>query len=289
MNKQSLRATIAKEFTFLFSLPALIWPLVFLCVPLATILYLSVVSGTVPIISFHKYFQLIDWMHTRIIMRSLILGFGTAVMCLVCAYPIAYFFAIKAGRFKNLFLFLLMIPMWTNFLIQVYGWFFLLEYNGLINTFLLKVGLINEPLYLMNNMVAVFILMIYCYVPFMLMPLYTILEKLNIHLLEASSDLGASPMQTFMRITLPLSMPGIRTGTLLVFVLGFGEFAIPALVGGGKYMMVGSLISYYFLVVRDMGLGAAFTVLSGLVLIFFSFCIYLILGVWCLRDTKEEI
>jgi spermidine/putrescine transport system permease protein len=123
----------------------------------------------------------------------------------------------------------------------------------------------------------------------MLMPLYTILEKLDLQLLEASADLGASPFQTFTRVTLPLSMPGIRTGVLLTYVLSFGEFAIPTLVGGGKYMMVGNLISYYFLVMRDISLGAAFTILSGAVLLVMVSFLYWYLGKWCLEDSGAEL
>ena len=163
-----------------------------------------------------------------------------------------------------------MVPLWTNFLIQVYGWFFLIERNGLINLLLVKLGIIAEPLALANNLVAVFVVMVYCYLPFMIMPLYTILEKFDVRLLEASADLGASVWKTFFTVTLPLTVSGIRTGVLLTFVLGFGEFAIPALVGGGKYMMVGSLIYYYFLVMRDNSLGSAFTCVSCLVLLFVS-------------------
>jgi spermidine/putrescine transport system permease protein len=290
MNKKKLiRTAIVREIPFLFSLPALIWLIVFLFVPLGIIGYLSVVTEAYPFISVYKYIQIFDIVHLRVITRSILLSFFAVFTCLVCAYPIAYFIVIKASRWKNVLLFLLMIPLWTNFLIQVYGWFFLLERNGLINTFLLKIGVIAQPLYLSNNLFSIFIVMVYCYLPFMLMPLYTILEKLDLQLLEASADLGASPFQTFTRVTLPLSMPGIRTGVLLTYVLSFGEFAIPTLVGGGKYMMVGNLISYYFLVMRDISLGAAFTILSGAVLLVIVSFLYWYLGKWCLEDSGAEL
>ncbi|HRN78086.1 MAG TPA: ABC transporter permease [Candidatus Dependentiae bacterium] len=286
MNKQSLRAAIAREIPFLFSLPALVWLIAFLCVPIVILGYLSVATSVYPFISLQKYVHMFDMVHVRIITRSLLLSFCTVATCLLCAYPIAYFIVIKSGRWKNLFLFFLMIPLWTNFLIQVYGWFFILERNGLINSLLLKIGIIKDPLYLSNNLFSIFVVMVYCYLPFMILPLYTILEKLNLQLLEASADLGASAWQTFTRITLPLSMPGIRTGVLLTYVLSFGEFAIPTLVGGGKYMMVGNLISYYFLVMRDISLGSAFTLVSGMVLLSITSFLYWYLGKWCLEDSS---
>lgn len=283
----TLRALIARELPFLFSLPALVWLLFFLGIPLAMIFYFSVAGNG--IFTLAHYGQLFDLIHLRVIMRSLVLGLSTSFVCLLCAYPVAYFLAIKAGRWKNILLALLLVPLWTNFLIQVYGWFFLIERNGLINLLLLKLGIITQPLALANNLFAVFIVMVYCYLPFMIMPLYTILEKFDVRLLEASADLGASVWKTFFTVTLPLTVSGIRTGVLLTFVLGFGEFAIPALVGGGKYMMVGTLISYYFLVMRDNALGAAFTCVSSFVLLIVSLLLYKYLSKWCVHDKVVEV
>lgn len=288
MKKLSLvRALLVRELPFLFSLPALAWLLVFLGLPLAITFYFSVFGDSGFSLGYYK--QLFDLVHLRVIMRSLVLGLSTSFVCLLCAYPVAYFLAIKAGRWKNILIALLMVPLWTNFLIQVYGWFFLIERNGLINLLLLKLGIIAEPLALANNLAAVFVVMVYCYLPFMIMPLYTILEKFDVRLLEASADLGASVWKTFFTVTLPLTVSGIRTGVLLTFVLGFGEFAIPALVGGGKYMMVGSLIYYYFLVMHDNALGAAFTCMSSFVLLMVSLLLYKYLGKWCVHDKVVEI
>jgi len=191
-----------------------------------------------------------------------------ALLSLLLAYPVAYYLALKVGRrWKNLLLFLLTLPFWTNFLIQVYSWVFVLDHNGLLNSLLLKLGIINEPLHMVNNVYAIFLVMVHYYLPFMIMPLYSILEKIQHDVLEASMDLGATHWQTFKRITVPLSASGIKTGLLLVFVPAFGDFVIPSLIGGAHYMFAGTLISHYFLVVRDNQLGSAFTVISGLVLI----------------------
>jgi len=253
----TIKSAIIRELSFIFSVPAILWQVLFLYFPLAILIYTSL---------HQSYLFFVDMVYVRIIMRSLVLASGSAFLCLLLAYPVAYFLALKIERGKNILLFLLTLPFWTNFLIQVFAWFFLLDRNGIINVMLQKLGLISEPLYLLNNQFSIFLVMVYCYLPFMIMPLYSILQKMDHALLEASMDLGATKWKTFKKITLPLSMAGIKTGLLLVFVPAFGEFVIPALVGGSKYMLVGSLISYYFLVARNTRLGSAFTVVSGLIL-----------------------
>ena len=259
---------ISRELPFVSSLPAIVWQFFFMGGPLLIIGYYSIADSSAPLgISFAQYRELFAIPYLRIIARSLFLASATALTGLLCAYPVAYFIALRVRRFKNLMLFLLTLPFWVNFLVQIYAWYFLLERNGLINALLLRVGLIQEPLLLSNSLFAVFLVMLYCYLPFVIMPLYNVLEKIDIRLLEASADLGATPWQTFWRITVPYSMPGIKTGLLLVMIPSFGEFVIPALVGGSKYMLVGSLISYYFLAARNNYAGAAFTCLSGMVLI----------------------
>ncbi len=257
-----LKQNIKHELPFLAAIPALMWQVLFLGLPLAIMIFLSLSSG------FSYYRTLVtSGVYAHIILRSLLLAIGTALTCLVCAYPVAYFLAVYVKRFKGFFLFLLTIPFWTSFLVQIYAWFFLLERNGIVNNLLLKVGIISDPLPLANSFFAIFLVMVYCYLPFMIMPLYSILEKMDMRLYEASADLGAKPWQTFLHVVVPLSMPGIKTGVLLVMVPAFGELAIPTLMGGGKYMTVGSLIYYFFVVARDNPLGAAFTVLSGGILL----------------------
>jgi len=277
MKQNGIKVAIKNEFPFFMIMPALLWQLLFFFVPFLIIVGLSFVRSYGPIIgqklTFEYYKALLDAAHFRIVLRSLLFAILNSMLCLVCAYPVAYFLARKVMRAKNFLLFFLILPFWTNMLIQIHAWFFILERNGLINTLLLKLGLIDSPLHLANNIVSVFILMVYCYMPFMIMPLYSVLEKLDERLLESSYDLGGNSWQTFFNITLPLSMPGIKTGLFLVFVPSFGEFVIPALMGGAKHMFVGSLISHYFLMAFDVQKGAAFTVASGLILLFvFGIC-----------------
>lgn len=283
--KKKIRDIVAVHLPFFLSAPAVLWQVLFLYIPLLFVFYISLRQGSDAAwyqLTFSHYTTFFDIIYLRIIGRSIALAFCVAFFCLLCAYPIAYFLALKVGHaWKNFLLFLLTLPFWTNFLVQVYAWFFVLDRNGILNTLLLASGIIKEPLYLANNMYSVFVVMVYCYLPFMIMPLYSILEKIQHDLLEASMDLGATHWQTFKRITIPLSLSGIQTGVFLVFVPAFGEFAIPLLIGGSKYMTVGSLISHYFLVAQNDELGSALTILTGITLlmcalVFNWFCTFFI-------------
>jgi spermidine/putrescine transport system permease protein len=146
--------------------------------------------------------------------------------------------------------------------------------TGLLNMILLRLGVIAQPLNMLNTPGAVYLVMVYCYVPFMILPLYAVLEKIDIRFIEASMDLGANTWQTFIKVILPLSSPGISTGFLLVFIPVFGELVIPAVLGGGKQMYVSTLISYYFLTTRNLALGSAFTVVSSIVVLIVAFILY---------------
>ncbi len=263
-NKQSIQ-----ELSFLYILPAYIWQILFLWIPFFIVLWFSFVSDSVW--TMQNYWAILNRPHVRIIGRSLVFALANAFFCLLCAYPVAYFLAVKVKRFKNFLLFLLVLPFWTNMLVQVYAWFFLLGKNGFLELFLRKLGLIQNSWHIAHSLTAVFLVMVYCYIPFMILPIYTVLERLPHQLREASADLGATPWQTFIHVTLPLSMPGIKTGFLLVMVPSFGEFVIPELIGGAKYMLSGSLISYYFLVVRNNGIGSAFTMLCGFILLIVAY------------------
>lgn len=269
--KKTIARLLANEQSFFLASPALVWQALFLYVPMAVIVVLSILKK-IDIdfwryLTFEHYATIFDPLYLVIILRSLILAFTNALICLAFAYPVAYFLALRAKSWKNVLLLLLVLPFWTNFLVQVYAWFFVIERKGFLNIVLQKIGLISEPLQIMNTPIAIQLVMLFCYLPFMIMPIYTSLEKINRRLFEASADLGANPWQTFVRVTFPLSLTGVRTGFFLVFVPSFGEFVIPSLLGGGKTMYVGTLVSYYFVESRDPYLGSAFTVVSALVLI----------------------
>jgi len=271
MKKSVIKDFFTQEFPLLMMMPALMWQVLFFYIPCTIILALSFIKGCASVwgqgFSLDYYTALLSIDYFIIIARSLSFAFVNALFCLVIAYPAAYYLARKVKRRKNFFLFLLTLPFWTNVIVQIYAWFFVLEQNGLINTLLIKLGFIAKPIHMVNTMPSVFLVMIYCYLPFMIMPLYTALEKLDERLIESSYDLGANQWQTFFNVTLPLSMRGIKTGFFLVFVPSFGEFIIPVLMGGSKNIFVGSLISHYFTTAYNSSQGAAFTLLSGSMLL----------------------
>lgn len=270
MNKLRLKAAFSSEHPFFMAMPAVAWQVLFFYIPVVLIILISFIKrapdATIAATLEH-YVYFAKPLFLMVIANSLLLALGTAIFCLFLAYPVAYCLAVKVERFKNLFLFFLILPFWTSLMVQVYAWFFVLEHNGLLNTIFTQLGFISQPLHLLNTPFAVYVVMTYCYLPFMIMPLYTALEKIDRKLFEASADLGATQWQTFTRLTIPLSMPGIRTGFFLVFVPSFGEFVVPTLLGGGKRLYVGSLITQYFLSARNPYLGAAFTILSSIALI----------------------
>ncbi len=264
--------------SFFWGIPAFLWQVLFFYVPLFFLLATSFVKYSPSMdyshFSLDHYKALLNPLYITIILRSLVLACTTVAVCLLIAYPVAYYLALRVKRWKTLCFAMLVLPFWTNFLLLVYAWYFLLENDGLVNTLLLKWGMISAPLHMMNSEFAVYCGMFYCYLPFMLLPLYSAFEKLNTQLIDASSDLGATDFQTFTRITIPLTMSGIQTGALLVFIPAFGEFVIPALLGGDKNYYIGSVITHYFLTVRDTSMGSAFTCFVTLLLIFLLFLIF---------------
>lgn len=276
-----------QELPFVMALPALLWQIIFLYIPLLLMIVYSLTTTaelSLSSITTAYYTKLINPLYLTIIIRSLLLALGNAVVCVVLAYPVAYYLAFHVTRFKNYFLLFLILPFWISSLVQVYAWFFVLEKHGLINSLLLYGGIISQPLQLLNTIGAVALVLVYSYIPFAIMPIYSSLEKFDKHLLEASADLGATQWQTFVRVTLPLSTLGLRTAFFLVLVPSFGEFIIPTLLSGGKQWYVGSLISYYFSVARNVHEGAAFTWISGIALIMASVSIYLLFRLF-LRNT----
>lgn len=271
MKENRLKAAVLKERHFFVSIPALLWQIVFFYVPLFFIAVVSVLKkldyAIIGNLTAEHYRALFDPAYYKIISRSIVLAVANGFFCFAIAYPIAHFLVFRVRHLKNLLLFFLVLPFWANFLVQVYAWFFVLERGGFLNSLLLGIGIISEPLHLLNTPFAIYVVMLFCYLPFMVMPIYSSLEKINRSVYEASSDLGASSWQTLFRVVLPLSSSGIRTGFFLVFIPSFGEFIVPTLLGGGKQMFVGSLISYFFIETRSIFLGAAFTCLSGFILL----------------------
>jgi spermidine/putrescine transport system permease protein len=242
-------------------LPTTLWFLLLLVMPLVVILVFSLgerapAGGYQAALTLGQYANLPA--RLKAFTNTLTLSPLGTLICLVIAYPLAYYLAIKAGRrAKALLLTLVIVPFWTSFLIRTYAWIYILGGRG-IPRLLEMIGI--EDLRLINTPTAVLIGIVYGYLPLMVFPIYVSLEKLDKGLLEASSDLGANPVRTFLKVTLPLSAPGLITGSLLVFVLLMGEYLIPAILGGGKVYFVGNALVDLFLQSRNWPFGSAVAV-----------------------------
>jgi spermidine/putrescine transport system permease protein len=229
--------------------------------PLAIILAYSFLTrgtygGISPPWTAESYQRLADPIYLAILWRSFWIAGLSTVLCLALGFPLALFIS-QSGKRKDLYLSLVMLPFWTSFLVRTYAWMFLLRDTGLINTLLERTGLIHGPLPLLYNDGAVILGLVYGYLPFMVLPLYATLERLDRNLLEASADLGARPWATLAHVTVPLCAPGIRAGAILVFIPCLGAYLTPDLLGGGKSVMIGNLIQNQFTTARDWPFGSA--------------------------------
>ncbi len=212
-------------------------------------------------LTLENYFRLADPLYWNIYGRSLFLAGATTVVCLVLGFPLAYVMARSSSRAQTMLLLLVMIPFWTNFLVRMYAWMFLLRTEGLFNSLLLQVGILDAPLDLLYTNGAVFMGLVYGYLPFMVLPLYAAIEGISPSLEEAALDLYAGSWSVFRHVVIPLARPGIVAGCTLVFIPSVGAFITPHLLGGGQSMMLGTLIQHEFLVVRDWPFGSAISFL----------------------------
>jgi spermidine/putrescine transport system permease protein len=214
-----------------------------------------------------NYARVWDPLYAIVLWRSLILATIATVLCLVLGFPLALFIS-QSGKRKSLYLNLVMLPFWTSFLVRLYAWIFLLRDTGLINTLLRSLGITHEPLPMLYNDGAVILGLVYGHLPFMVLPLYATLERLDRSLLEAAADLGARPWTTFGLVTIPLCRPGILAGSVLVFIPCLGSYIVPDLLGGGKSIMIGNVVQNQFTTARDWPFGAALSfALMALVLV----------------------
>ncbi len=191
----------------------------------------------------------------------------TAALCLIIGYPFAYFMARAKPAVRPVLLMLVMMPFWTSFLLRIYAWKGILANNGILNSFLINLGVISEPLHLMNTQFSLIIGMVYAYLPFMILPLYANLVKMDVRFIEAAADLGATPWQTFWRVTVPLSKSGIIAGTMLVFIPAVGEYVIPELLGGPETLMIGRQLWDEFFTNNDWPLASSVTVVVILLIL----------------------
>ncbi len=254
-----------RETGFFLALPTTAWLALFFVLPLAIVLVVSFMSrgrGGVAELPFTlEHYQRSFGIFSIILWRSIRLAALTTVICLLLGYPLAFFISTRRRRLaRHISLFLVILPFWTNFLIRTYSWRILLGEAGLINGFLLHLGLIGEPLSLLNTQFAVLIGLVYGFLPFMVLPIYASVERFNFRYVDAAQDLGANDARTFLRVVLPLTMPGVLAGCALVFIPSVGAFVTPDLLGGTKGLMIGNLINNQFGGSGNMPLGSALSI-----------------------------
>ena len=260
------------KFAHKLALPGVITMAALFFVPLLIILAYSLLTrgpygGVMTPWTFESYQRVFDPLYAWILWRSIWIAALSTALCLLLAFPLALYIAGSGAR-KTLLLNLVMLPFWTSFLIRTYAWMFLLRDTGLVNTLLQAVHLIREPLPLLFNNGAVILGLVYGYLPFMVLPLYATLEKMDQSLLQAAADLGATPWVALWRVVVPLSKPGAIAGCLLVFIPCLGAYLTPDLMGGGKTVMLGNLVQNQFTTARDWPFGSAFSLLlMGIVLL----------------------
>ncbi len=221
-----------------------------------------------PALHFSNYaFLFTDPLYISAYLYSLKVAALSTVLCLLLGYPMAFVIARAQGAWRSALLMLIVLPFWTSFLLRVYAWIGLLKHNGVINNVLLYLGVIHQPLTMLQTDFAVYVGIVYSYLPFMILPLYANLEKHDMALLEAAADLGARPFTAFVRITLPQSLPGIIAGSLLVFIPAVGEYVVPSLLGRTDQLMIGRVLSDEFFENRDWPLASAVAILMLLLLV----------------------
>ncbi len=258
----------------LFLFPTVIWITVFFLVPLILILVFSffergVYGGIEYNFTTNNFSLIFDDLYYKTIARTFIVSLLNAVLCLLAGYPLAFYISTRSStRFKNALLILTLLPFWTNFLIRTFSWMMILGNEGLINSMLIKLHLIDHPLELLFTPFAVQLGLLYNYLPFMVLPLFASIEKIDKNLYLASNDLGANGFKTFFNVTLPLSRSGILTGLFLVFIPSLGEFVTPDLLGGAKSPMIGNIIKDQFLTARNWPFGSALVFIIMMVILF---------------------
>lgn len=244
----------------------LTWLGVFFLLPLAIVAVYSVLTrgpygGVVMELTLDNYQRVLDPLYVVPLIRALKIAALTTGLCLVVGYPAALWIARQPVDRRNILLVLIMVPFWTDFLVRTYAWMFILRTEGLLNTTLLSLGIIGHPLDILFTETAVLIGSVYAYLPFMVLPVYASLEKIDPSMISASQDLGATPTQTLMHVILPLSRSGVLAGSMLVFIPVFGAFIIPDLLGGSRTSLIGNIIKDQFLAARDWPFGSALSLI----------------------------
>lgn len=246
--------------------PVGLWVLVLVFIPMIYIIIMSFLTrgtygGIVFKISIDGYNTLFDPMYMEVIVKSVMISVRTTVMCILIGYPFAYYIAKRPAKKATMLILLLMVPFWTSGLVKTYSWILLLNATGIVNDILIFFHLVKEPVQFLYNDYAVTLGLLYGFLPYAVLPMYSSIEKLDKSLLEASSDLGAQPVRTFFRVTLPLTAPGIFASVILVFIPSLGAYFTADALGGGTSLLIGNLIRNLFTVSKNWPFGAALSVI----------------------------
>lgn len=254
-----------KSIKWILLLPIIIYTVLLIVLPIIYILTISFLKndaygGIINTFTLENYKMLFDMVYIKVFLKSFVIASITTFLCILISYPFALFISEKKPFISNLLITMVMIPFLTNSLIRSYGWIVLLRKEGIINSFLMSLNLIENPISLIYNDFGIIIGMVYTLLPFMILPLYSSISKINKSTLEAASDLGASKITTFFKIIIPSTITGLFNGALMVFIPAIGLFFIVDILGGGKLMLLGNLIKNQFLVARNWPFGAAISI-----------------------------
>jgi len=252
-----------REF-LLFITPPGFWLLIFFLVPLFLVFGYSFAikdayGGVQHGLTLENFSQVFDPLYLPVLLRSVVISAGITILTVLSGYPVAYYISFTKSKLKYLLLFAVTLPLWTNFLVKVYSFMILLGENGLINNALISSGIISSPLPLINNSFSLVLSFVYINLPFLIMPVYAALDKIDPSIIEASHDLGASSTTTFFRVVLPYSAPGLAAGVVFVLIPTLTNFLVPEFLGGMNNYMIGNLIQQQFSHSRNLPLGAAFS------------------------------
>jgi len=247
----------------------MVWIGIFVVIPMLLIIFYAFTNkgNTVVSIAFtmDNFLKFFDSVYIKVLLKSLEIAFITTTICVIIGYPIAYSIANTKPRTQTLLMLLITIPMWINTLVKTYAWISVLSDNGIINSILVKLGL--QPITLMYTDFSVILGMVYNFLPFMILEIYTALAKMDHALIDASSDLGANKVQTFEKVIFPLSLSGVISGITLVFLPSVSTFVIPKLLGGGQYMLIGNLIENQFITVGEWNFGSAISLIMAIIIL----------------------
>jgi len=259
-NKRKLKSKIAPALSMVG--PISFWMTIFVIVPLIYVGFMSFMTrGTYGGIDYkftlENYKTIFDPLYFKVILNSIGIALSSSIICILIGYPFAYYLTKQPIKKRGILIMLIMIPFWTSSMVRTYSWVILLHASGIVNKFLMAIGLTKEPLQLLYNDYAVTLGIVYVLLPFAILPLYSAIEKLDKSLIEASNDLGAKPYKTFMKVTLPLTSSGIFASVILTFIPSLGYYFTADVLGGGKTLMIGNLIKNQFTTAKNWPFGAA--------------------------------